>query len=69
MALEFFFKNFCRKNRWPPLEKKAVFLGRVRPQLEAAAVDLQIDLQIQVGQADGIGILFQEFQKKQMAST
>jgi len=49
--------------------KKAGFLGRVRPQLEAAAVDLQIDLQIQVGQANGIGILFQEFQKKQMAST
>ena len=37
--------------------KKGVFLGRVRPQLEAAAVDLQIDLQIQVGLADGIGIL------------
>jgi len=50
--------------------KKAGFLGRVRPQLEAAAVDLQIDLQIQVGQADGIGILEELLcQKKQMAST
>ena len=50
--------------------KKAGFLGRVRPQLEAAAVDLQIDLQIQFGQADGIGILEELLcQKKQMAST
>ena len=34
MALEFFFKNFFRKSRWPPL---CCFFGRVRPQLEAAA--------------------------------
>ena len=32
MALEFFFKNFCQKSRWPPLEKRLLF----RPQLETA---------------------------------
>ena len=54
MVLELFFKNFWQKSRWPPLEKKLLF-QTVLGLYQRLAVDLQIDLQIQVGQTDGIG--------------